>query len=168
MAERTAWRICRDNGWWSAFGKPRRGKGRRPGPPVHDDLVRREFNADAPNRLWLSDTEHKTGEGKLYLCAINDVFSNRIVGSAMSDRMKARLAVDAVNSAVTRRGNVAGCVVHTDRGSQFRARKMVREPDPHRPHQQRSESVQLEPLHSPVASVEARHPLACRISDLRS
>gem|GEM_PF-559462 len=127
MAERTAWRICRDNGWWSAFGKRRRGKGRRPGPPVHDDLVRREFTADAPNRLWLSDiTEHKTGEGKLYLCAIKDVFSNRIVGYSISDRMKARLAVDAVNSAVARRGNVAGCVVHTDRGSQFRARKMVR------------------------------------------
>jgi len=65
MAERTAWRICRDNGWWSAFGKRRRGKGRRPGPPAHDDLVRPEFTADAPNRLWLSDiTEHKTGEGK--------------------------------------------------------------------------------------------------------
>ncbi|WP_136090270.1 IS3 family transposase [Auritidibacter ignavus] len=127
MAERTAWRICRDNGWWSAFGKRRRGKGRRPGPPVHDDLVRREFTADAPNRLWLSDiTEHKTGEGKLDLCAIKDVFSNRIVGYSISDRMKARLAVDAVNSAVARRGNVAGCVVHTDRGSQFRARKMVR------------------------------------------
>ncbi len=127
MAERTAWRICRDNGWWSAFGKRRRGKGRRPGPPVHDDLVRREFTADAPNRLWLSDiTEHKTGEGKLYLCAIKDVFSNRIVGYSISDRMKARLAVDAVTNAVARRGNVAGCVVHTDRGSQFRARKMVR------------------------------------------
>jgi len=94
---------------------------------VHDDLVRREFTADAPNRLWLSDiTEHKTGEGKLYLCAIKDVFSNRIVGYSISDRMKARLAVDAVNSAVARRGDVAGCVVHTDRGSQFRARKMVR------------------------------------------
>lgn len=39
--------------------------------------------------------------------------------------MKARLAVDAVNNAVARRGNVAGCVIHTDRGSQFRARKMV-------------------------------------------
>ncbi len=86
MSERTAWRICRDNGWWSAFGKRRRGKDRRPGPPVHDDLVRREFIADAPNRLWLSDiTEHRTGEGKLYLCAIKDVFSNRIVGYSISD-----------------------------------------------------------------------------------
>ncbi|GAA0488385.1 DDE-type integrase/transposase/recombinase [Microbacterium kitamiense] len=89
--------------------------------------MRREFTADAPNRLWLSDiTEHKTGEGKLYLCAIKDVFSGRIVGYSISDRLKARLAVDAVNNAVARRGNVAGCVIHTDRGSQFRARKLIR------------------------------------------
>lgn len=67
-----------------------------------------------------------TGEGKLYLCAIKDVFSNRIVGYSVRDRMKARLAVDAVNNAVARRGHVAGCVAHTDRGSQFRARKLVR------------------------------------------
>lgn len=65
---------------------------------------------------WLSGiTEHKTGEGTLYLCAINDVFSNRIVGYSISDRMKARLAVDAVANAVARRGNVAGCVLYTDR-----------------------------------------------------
>lgn len=127
MADRTAWRICRDNGWWSAFGKKRGGKGRQPGPPVHDDRVMRDFAADAPNQLWLSDiTEHKTAEGKLYLCAVKDVFSNRIVGYSISDRMKARLAVDAVNNAVARRGDVAGCVFHSDRGSQFRARKLVR------------------------------------------
>lgn len=127
MADRTAWRICRDNGWWSAFGKKKGGKCRRPGPPVHDDRVQRDFAADAPNELWLSDiTEHKTAEGKLYLCAVKDVFSNRIVGYSISDRMKARLAVDAVNNAAARRGDVAGCVFHTDRGSQFRARKLVR------------------------------------------
>ena len=57
MADRTAWRICRDNGWWSAFGKKKSGKGRRPGPPVHDDRVMRDFAADAPNQLWLSDIE---------------------------------------------------------------------------------------------------------------
>ena len=77
--------------------------------------------------LWLADiTEHKTAEGKLYLCAIKDVFSNRIVGYSISDRMKSRLAVDALNSAVARRGEVAGCILHTDRGSQFRSRKFVR------------------------------------------
>ena len=65
---------------WSVFGK-KRGKNGKVGPPVHDDLVERDFTADAPNQLWLSDiTEHRTGEGKLYLCAIKDVFSNRIVG----------------------------------------------------------------------------------------
>lgn len=57
MAERTAWRICSTNRWWSAFGKPRRGKNGKPGPPVHDDLVRRNFTADERNRLWLTDIE---------------------------------------------------------------------------------------------------------------
>ncbi len=140
MAARTAWRICSSNGWWSAFGKPKRGKnGKRPGPPVHDDLcavvddngrVRHEFTANAANELWLTDiTEHRTGEGKLYLCAIKDAYSNRIVGYSISDRMKSRLAVAALASAVARRqaegAQVAGCVVHSDRGSQFRSRKFV-------------------------------------------
>ncbi|WP_460798860.1 IS3 family transposase, partial [Nocardioides pacificus] len=136
MTARTAWRICSTNGWWSAFGKPKHAKGgKKPGPPVHDDLcavidkhgvVRHEFNADAPNQLWLTDiTEHRTGEGKLYLCAIKDAYSNRIVGYSIDSRMKSRLAVTALNNAVARRVDVAGCVVHSDRGSQFRSRKFV-------------------------------------------
>lgn len=126
MCDRTAWRICRDNSWWSAFGKKKaRGKGKRPGPPVHDGLVQRVFAATAPNELWLSDiTEHWTGEGKLYLCAVKDVFSNRIVGYSIDSHMKSSLAVRALNNAVMRRGDVAGCVLHTDRGSQFRSRKL--------------------------------------------
>lgn len=135
MAVRTAWRICSDLGWWSVFGKPRKGKAKKPGSPVHDDLcavidkhgvVRHEFNADAPNELWLTDiTEHWTSEGKLYVCAIKDVYSNRIVGYSIDSRMKSRLAVAALNNAVARRGDVAGCIVHSDRGSQFRSRKFV-------------------------------------------
>ncbi len=127
MAERTAWRICRDNGWWSVFGESRgRGKNAKAGPPVHDDRVQRNFAADGPNLLWLTDiTEHPTGEGKLYLCAVKDVFSGRIVGYSIDSRMKSRLAVNALASAVARRGQVAGCIVHSDRGSQFRSRKFV-------------------------------------------
>ncbi|MEU7766860.1 IS3 family transposase [Nocardia sp. NPDC049190] len=133
MAVRTAWRICSTNRWWSASGKRRRGKNGRPGPAVHDDLVQRDFTADAPNRLWLSDiTEHRTSEGKLYLCAVKDVFSNRIVGYSIYSRMKSRLAVAALNNAVARRGDVAGCVVHTDRGSQFRSRRFVHALNRHR------------------------------------
>jgi len=128
MADRTAWRICADNGWWSTFGKRKaRGKGKQPGPPVHDDLVGRDFTAVGPNELWLTDiTEHKTGEGKLYLCAIKDVFANRIVGYSVDTRMKSRLAVRALENAVARRDDVAGCIVHSDRGSQFRSRKFLR------------------------------------------
>lgn len=126
--DRTMWRICSDNGWFSAFGKKKgRGKKGKAGPPAHDDLVHRQFRADAPNTLWLADiTEHRTGEGKLYLCAIKDVWSNRIVGYSISDRMKSRIAVDALDSAVARRGPVPGCILHTDRGSQFRSRKHLR------------------------------------------
>jgi putative transposase len=127
VCDRTVWRICSDNGWWCVFGKPRSRKTAKTTTPAHDDLVRRIFAADAPNELWLTDlTEHRTAEGKLYLCAIKDVFSNRIVGYSIDDRMKARLAVAAVDNAVARRGDVAGCILHSDRGSQFRARKLHR------------------------------------------
>jgi putative transposase len=131
MADRTAWRICADNGWWCAFGKPRRRHGKRPGPAVHDDLVERTFTADAPNRLWLTDiSEHWTREGKLYICAVKDVYSNRIVGYSIDSRMKSRLAVTAVNNAVAMRHaageTVAGCIVHSDRGTQFVSRKLRR------------------------------------------
>jgi putative transposase len=130
MAERTAWKLCSELGWFSAFGKKRGKNGKKPGPPVHNDLVQRDFTASAPNQLWLADiTEHWTGEGKLYLCAVKDVYSNRIVGYSIDSRMKSRLAVAALDSAVARRRadgvEVAGCVLHSDRGSQFRSRKFV-------------------------------------------
>jgi transposase InsO family protein len=67
-------------------------------------------------------------EGKLYLCAIKDVWSRRIVGYSISDRMTSQIAATALDSAVARRAaagrQVAGCVLHTDRGSQFRSRKL--------------------------------------------
>jgi putative transposase len=142
MADRTAWRIASENGWWSAFGKKRGRNGKKPGPAVHDDLctvtdekgrTRHVFAADRPNQLWLTDiSEHKTAEGKIYLCAVKDVFSNRIVGYSIDSRMKSRLAVDAIENAVQMRGEVAGCIVHSDRGSQFRSRKFLRTLTRHR------------------------------------
>jgi putative transposase len=125
-AERTVWRICSENGWFSVFGKKKRGKKAEVGVAAHDDLVRRDFAASSANTVWLSDiTEHPTREGKLYLCAIKDVWSNRIVGYSMAERMESSLAVAALDSAVARRsGTVAGCILHSDRGSQFRSRKL--------------------------------------------
>ncbi|RYV49294.1 IS3 family transposase [Pengzhenrongella frigida] len=104
----------------------RRGSGKTPGPAVHDDLVHRNFTAAGPNQLWLTDiTEHPTGEGKLYLCAIKDVYSGRIVGYSIDSRMKARLAVSALRNAVALR-NPHATIVHSDRGSQFRSAAFVR------------------------------------------
>ena len=117
-------RLCTQQRLWSAHAR-KRGLARKPGPPVHDDLVERTFTAAELDRLWLTDiTEHPTAEGKLYLCAIKDACSRRIVGYSIGDRMTAQLAVDALNNAVLRR-RPAGTVVHSDRGSQFRSHAFV-------------------------------------------
>jgi putative transposase len=118
-------RLCREHRIWSTTTKKgRRASGKVPGPAVHDDLVNRDFTAPAPDVTWLTDiTEHPTAEGKLYTCCIKDVFSNRIVGYALSDRMIAELAVSALRSAVARRQPRGTVIVHSDRGGQFRSRK---------------------------------------------
>jgi len=127
IGERRTWRLCSQQQLWSTTSrKGRRGRGKRPGPAVHDDLVQRDFHAPLPNRLWLTDiTEHPTAEGKLYCCAIKDVYSNRIIGYALNERMTAQLAVSALRSALARRQPEDVLIVHSDRGSQFRSRAFV-------------------------------------------
>ena len=117
-------RLCRQQQVWSTTTrKGRRGSGKTPGPAVHDDLVQRVFRAERIDAVWLTDiTEHPTLEGKLYCCAIKDLCSNRIVGYALDERMTAHLAVSALRSAIARRQPSGTVVVHSDRGSQFRAR----------------------------------------------
>ncbi|MEC5149886.1 transposase InsO family protein [Cryobacterium psychrotolerans] len=70
-------------------------------------------------------TEHRTDEGKIYLCAIKDVWSNKIVGYSIDSRMKASLAVAAARNAIGQR-DIAGTILHSDRGSQFRSNAFVR------------------------------------------
>lgn len=119
-------RLCSQQQIWSLHAK-KRGLNRKAGPPVHDDLIAttnggRDFGAAAANTKWLTDiTEHPTAEGKLYLCAIKDCHSNRIVGYSIDSRMQASLATAALRNAVALR-TPAGTIVHSDRGSQFRSR----------------------------------------------
>jgi putative transposase len=124
VGERRVWRLCSQQKLWSStVRKGRRGSGKTPGPAVHDDHVQRDFTSQRPDQVWVTDiTEHPTAEGKLYCCAIKDVFSNRIVGYAIDGRMTAQLAVTALRTAVARRQPTGVVVVHSDRGSQFRAR----------------------------------------------
>jgi len=117
-------RLCSAQRVWSLHAK-KRGRNRKAGPPVHDDLVRRQFSAVGPNAVWLTDiTEHPTTQGKLYLCAIKDLHSNRIVGYSLDSRMTASLAVAAMRNAIGLR-SPTDTIVHSDRGSQFRSRTFV-------------------------------------------
>lgn len=124
VGERRVWRLCSQAQVFSTTTrKGRKGKAGRPGPAVHDDLVKRNFTAPRPDAIWLTDiTEHPTAEGKLYACIIKDVFSNRIVGYAIGPRMTAELAAGALRAAVARRQPAGVVIVHSDRGSQYRSR----------------------------------------------
>jgi putative transposase len=102
----------------------RRGKTtiRVPGVRPAPDLVARDFNPTAPNRLWAADlTEIPTWEGTLYLAAIIDCYSRRCVGWAMAEHMRAELVVEALEMAVFQRKPDPGLIHHSDQGSQFTA-----------------------------------------------
>jgi putative transposase len=92
---------------------------RVPGVRPAPDLVARDFNPPAPNRLWAADlTEVPTWEGKLYLAAVIDCYSRRCVGWAMAEHMRAELVVEALEMAVSQRKPERGLIHHSDQGSQ--------------------------------------------------
>ena len=85
---------------------------------VWPDHVQRQFHADRPDRLWVTDiTQHPTDEGWVYLAAVLDVFSRRVVGWSIADHLRTELVVDALEMARWRR-SPAGTIVHSDRGTQ--------------------------------------------------
>jgi putative transposase len=90
------------------------------GVRVCEDLVDRAFAAEGPNRLWVADITYlRTWEGWLYLVAVQDVYSRRIVGWAMADHMRTELVTDALQMALARRRPAPGLIWHSDQGSQF-------------------------------------------------
>ena len=104
------------------------GAGRRGGPRTTSrdalrasapDRVNRDFARCEPNRLWVCDIKYVgTGQGFLFLAAVQDVFSRRIVGWSMRDDLRAELVLDALGMAVTQRRADPGLVAHSDHGSQ--------------------------------------------------
>lgn len=84
------------------------------------DLVRRHFRTDGPDRLWVADiTELPTGAGPLYLAAILDAFSRRVVGWAVAEHMRTSLAIAALDIALATRIPAPGLIHHSDRGTQY-------------------------------------------------
>ena len=126
-SENRVQRLCALQKVASSILRRRRGSGKTPGPPVHDDHVNRLFHAERLDQLWLTDiSEHPTAEGKLYLCAVKDVCSRRIVGYAIGPRMTSQLADAALRTAIARRSPTGTVVVHSDRGGQFCSRRYQR------------------------------------------
>lgn len=90
------------------------------GGPVAPNVLDQDFATDAPNQKWGVDISYIwTAEGWLYLAIVVDLFSRRIVGWAMSDRMKRGLAMAALQRAITLRRPPPGLIHHSDRGSQY-------------------------------------------------
>jgi transposase InsO family protein len=88
--------------------------------PVAENLLDRQFDAAAPNESWVADITYiPTREGWLYLAAVEDLYSRRVVGWAMDEHMESRLVVDALAMAVQRRLPDEGLLAHSDRGSQY-------------------------------------------------
>jgi putative transposase len=106
----------------SGYVKRRRYKTtiRVPGVRVASDLVERDFNPAAPNRLWASDIKYvPTWQGTLYLASVIDCYSRRVVGWSMRDQMPAELVVEALEMAISRRRPAGQLVHHSDQGSQY-------------------------------------------------
>ena len=104
-------------------GLVRRKRGRTtvrvPGVRVADDFVQRQFRPEEPDVLWIADFSYlRTWEGWLYLAAVQDAFSRRIVGWCMADHMREELVIDALTMALRRRRPDPGVIHHSDQGSQ--------------------------------------------------
>lgn len=125
VSAKTVARSMRTQGLVARQKRRRRGLTRPDkAAPVAPDLIRRDFTASRPDEKWCGDFKQiNTQEGPVYLGTVEDLFSRRMLGFALSDRYPtAELAKAAVNMAIaTRGGTVEGVIFHTDRGSQYNA-----------------------------------------------
>jgi len=116
-------RLMRLAGIEGVYRRRHRGCTRRnPEAVSSDDLVDRQFQPDGPDRLWMADiTEHPTREGKVYLAAVIDGWSRRVVGWSIADHLRTELVLDALDMALWRRRPQPGSqlVHHSDHGSQY-------------------------------------------------
>ena len=115
-------RLMHRHGIRAIMASPRRVRttDSRHGLPIAPNLVDRNFTTAAPNRIWLADITYiPTAQGWLYLAAIMDLFSRKIVGWAMRDHMRVELVSSALTMAIQQQRPEAGLIHHSDRGVQY-------------------------------------------------
>ena len=94
--------------------------------PVAENLLARNFTAEAPNRVWTGDITYiQTAEGWLYLAVVLDLFNREVIGWSIKPRMTADIVTDALSMAWFRRKPGAGVIFHSDRGSQYASHAMA-------------------------------------------
>ena len=90
--------------------------------PIAPNLLERNFTAEAPDRVWLADLTYIwTAQGWLYLAAVLDLYTRRVVGWAMADHLRHELTLAALDMAIVRQRPAPGLVHHADRGVQYAA-----------------------------------------------
>jgi transposase InsO family protein len=100
----------------------RRAQTRRSERPAAPDLLQRVFVASKPNQIWVGDiTRVRTGEGPLYLAALLDLFSRKVVGWATAQHARYQIAAEALQMALVQRRPGSGLLHHSDRGAQYTA-----------------------------------------------
>ena len=121
-------RVMREEGLRSRSRKAFKVTTRSSGKPAYaEDLVGRQFEAEKPGIIWISDITYVwTREGWLYLAAVMDIFNREIVGWSLQDRINEELALSALNQALWCHSPEKGLIFHTDRGGQYRSRKVQR------------------------------------------
>ena len=115
-------RIMGERGWEGETGRRKvRTTVVDRGATAASDLVGRDFNPPAPDVTWAGDITYlRTGEGWLYLCAVRDGHSRRVIGWAVDDHLRTDLVETALRRAVSLRGrDVTGVIFHADRGCQY-------------------------------------------------
>ena len=101
--------------------------GERSASAIAPNALDRQFTADQPNRKWIADFTYVwTAEGWLYVAAVIDLFSRRVVGWSMKAEMSAQLVTDALLMAIWRRGRPDALLHHFDRGSQYTSEQFQR------------------------------------------
>lgn len=121
VGERRVGRLMKENGIFAVRTKKyKRTTDSNHTFNVAPNLLDQDFSATGPNQKWAGDISYIwTGEGWLYLAVIIDLYSRRVIGWAVSDRMKRDLAIRALEMAINLRQPPPGCIHHTDRGSQY-------------------------------------------------
>ena len=115
-------RLMRRHGIRAIMARPRRVRttDSRHALPIAPNLLDRSFSAIAPNQVWLADITYiETDQGWLYLAAVMDLYSRRIVGWAMADHLRASLPLAALRMAISAQRPGVGLIHHSDRGVQY-------------------------------------------------